>query len=514
MLGTILEEFCPNASVTVIVICLGCLLLDLSIYNLALTALNVVDTATAIRRKALAFCYLFGGASMIDTAYLKANGAPFVIYTPGKQNIMVTSANHIRELNEAPRHLLSLHAVAKDFLQPKYTMHGFEWKDQRGIEGTGFVRALRTLLTSNLPKLVPILSLAIESQFELELSKQRVINGYRRMPVYNMAKILVTRTNSVVFFGADLAQNQHFLEAALSFPEDVSIAAEALRILPNYIGPLVAKLITRGHRSSTVLYRYLRETVDRRLEARNVDGLAPQTNKPNDGIQWMIDTSPKANCWSADRLVGEIMGTWYGSVHTLAIATTYALADLYSHQECIKPLRDEIQGPAFHDFQNSADGLPLLDSFLKESARLSAFESTGVRRQALSPFTFSDGLHIPKGDWVCVPHRSMMRDSQNFENPLEFDAFRALGSQAPGATKTAKLTEASDRWLVWGAGRILCPGRFYATLVLKLITAHLLQNYECTLDNIKGSRSVQWRSAIIPKSNIVLRIKARDSTDG
>ena len=41
--------------------------------------------------------------------------------------------------------------MLQQFLQPKHTMHGFEWKDQRGIEGTGFVRALRTLLTSHLP---------------------------------------------------------------------------------------------------------------------------------------------------------------------------------------------------------------------------------------------------------------------------------------------------------------------------------------------------------------------------
>lgn len=30
-------------------------------------------------------------------------------------------------------------------------MYGFEWNNQRGVEGTGFVRALRSLLTSHLP---------------------------------------------------------------------------------------------------------------------------------------------------------------------------------------------------------------------------------------------------------------------------------------------------------------------------------------------------------------------------
>ena len=98
---------------------------------------------------------------MIEERYAEANGQPFVIKTPEKDNIMVTSQRHIQELDKAPRHQLSLHAVAKEFLQPKNTMHGFEWKDQRGVEGTGFVRAIRNLLTARLPELIPRLSKVI-----------------------------------------------------------------------------------------------------------------------------------------------------------------------------------------------------------------------------------------------------------------------------------------------------------------------------------------------------------------
>lgn len=34
-------------------------------------------------------------------------------------------------------------------------MYGFEWQNERGVEGTGFVRALRSLLTSHLPHFQP-----------------------------------------------------------------------------------------------------------------------------------------------------------------------------------------------------------------------------------------------------------------------------------------------------------------------------------------------------------------------
>jgi hypothetical protein len=56
-------------------------------------------------------------------------------------------------------------------------MHGFVWKDQRGIEGVGFVRALRTLLTSKLPDLLPNLKSSIKDQFQAELKKCKLVNG-------------------------------------------------------------------------------------------------------------------------------------------------------------------------------------------------------------------------------------------------------------------------------------------------------------------------------------------------
>ena len=97
---------------------------------------------------------------------------------------MVTSERHIQELANAPLQQLSLHAVAKEvssnacflcrsqrlrILQPKYTMYGFEWNDQRGIEGIGFVRALRSLLTAHLTSLRPSVSSNIAESLESEM---------------------------------------------------------------------------------------------------------------------------------------------------------------------------------------------------------------------------------------------------------------------------------------------------------------------------------------------------------
>lgn len=113
--------------------------------------------------------YLARGPEIIDRAYIAAEGKPFRIYTPSNDHLLVTSKEHIAELVNAPLQNLSLHAVAKEILQPKYTMFGFEWHNQRGVEGTGFVRALRSRLTAHLPILMPELQRIVETAIADEL---------------------------------------------------------------------------------------------------------------------------------------------------------------------------------------------------------------------------------------------------------------------------------------------------------------------------------------------------------
>jgi hypothetical protein len=62
-------------------------------------------------------------------------------------------------------------------LQPIYTMNGFNWFDRRGVEGVGFVRTLRTLLTNNLPKLLPDLRHLTKSRWFGLLSERETVNG-------------------------------------------------------------------------------------------------------------------------------------------------------------------------------------------------------------------------------------------------------------------------------------------------------------------------------------------------
>lgn len=56
-------------------------------------------------------------------------------------------------------------------------MHSFNWFDRRGTEGMPLVRTLRTLLTNNIPKILPEIRMAVSELFDLMHDSHPVVEG-------------------------------------------------------------------------------------------------------------------------------------------------------------------------------------------------------------------------------------------------------------------------------------------------------------------------------------------------
>lgn len=377
-------------------------------------------------------------------------------------------------------------------------MQSFEWQDQRGIEGTGFVRALRSLLTANLPGLLPRIKEIIKQELQLETQLCIGADGISNVRIFPAIKRIIAKVNCFVFFSEQLLQNQEFVEAALQFPFDVIMAAELVRMVPGFLAPYLASLATRRHKASKTLFNVLAPIVEKRLEYRRS---GDPVDKPVDCMQWLIDTSPRSNPWTVERMVGEIVAVWFSSVHQPAIS------------DCNLRLGRSLPLPRICWSITTR----VLDSFLKESTRYSSVDAITCRRKVLTPFTFSNGLRVAVGDWLCVPQRAMMRDKRYYKEPAAFDGFRFVTNthkdvKIENDTRgrhSGRFTDSSADWLMWGFGKTVCPGRFYASSVIKLIMAEVLEKYECTLFGPQSSRVTTWRSSTLPRSNTVVSFQRR-----
>ncbi|EOA80779.1 hypothetical protein ACJQWK_09841 [Exserohilum turcicum] len=457
-----------------------------------------------------AWSYLFWGPEIIQKAFDEAGGKPFELFAPDNRYVFVSDPQQIKEIDNAPDNALSLQAASKQMLQPMYTMHGFNWFNTRGTEGVGFIRALRTLLTNNLPKILPDLTCIIKTRFEELLATHPVVNGKRQSDVYHTTIKLVVLSNAVSFFGKDLAKDEEFMVSALAYIEETLICAEIVRLLPSFLSPIFGNIIARTLKSHGVIFNRLLPIAEQRCVERDAANLGQKVPEHADCIQWIMETSPKSRPWTPQRVVHELMAIWFGSVHAVSTTVTFAIHDLCLHPEYMQPLRQECEAQ-YADFERTATGLPLLDSFIKESARLTPVESQSTRRSALRPYTLKDGTHVNVGDWFCTPVRAIMTNPIDFPEANTFSGFRFANPELVKSLenghgsfdilqkKPTKLTDVDMTFHVWGTGRMACPGRFYASAVMKVILGQMILNYDCELLNPNEKRLFTWRSTILPK---------------
>lgn len=92
-------------------------------------------------------------------------------------------------------------------------------------------------------------------------------------------------------------------------------------------------------------------------------------------IQWIVETMPRKEPWCPMRILHELLAIWFGSVHGVSTTLSFAIQDLCLHPEYAEPLLNEVSGERYEEFKTTGHGLPLLDSFIKESARHTPLEA-------------------------------------------------------------------------------------------------------------------------------------------
>lgn len=142
--------------------------------------------------------------------------------------------------------------------------------------------------------------------------------------------------------------------------------------------------------------------------------------------------------------------------------------------------------------------LHLLDSFLKESLRLLAPEgrkyhgqsletpkgligiiiAVAVTRVTTSSFGLSDGTWIPKGTYLAVAGQAMALDPEFYKDPEMFNGRRFLNADGLPISPELAFHAIEPGNGMWGAGRLTCPGRHYASALSKLVVANLVLKYD------------------------------------
>lgn len=176
------------------------------------------------------------------------------------------------------------------------------------------------------------------------------------------------------------------------------------------------------------------------------------------------------------------------SIHTTQMNIVHVLYDLAANPEYINQLREEIQMVAQRGWnKGSFSQLLRLDSFLKESQRFNPPSILSMHRIMQQSHQLSDGTELPKGSHICMPVDAIQNDAEITTDPSSFDGLRYFKMrQAQGERHLHQFATAEKTRLNFGYGKYACPGRFFASLEIKVILVKLIMNYDFKLPPQQG----------------------------
>ena len=96
------------------------------------------------------------------------------------------------------------------------------------------------------------------------------------------------------------------------------------------------------------------------------------------------------------------------------------------------------------------------------------------------PITLSDGLHLPAGTRICHASIALAKDPTIVPDPNVFDGFRYYTKRIVYPEDAAKYQYVSvlPETLQFGAGQGVCPGRFYAANMAKIVLVRFLMEFD------------------------------------
>ncbi|KAJ5574298.1 Cytochrome P450 [Penicillium hispanicum] len=344
---------------------------------------------------------------------------------------------------------------------------------------------------------------------------------------FDFAYSIVARSGSFAMVGARLAQNDDYLKAVKDHILGMILTTRVQFLVPDclkrYIGGFISRLATWGtcwdmHASRKILLKHFdaraAEYNEEMARGKGMNGNHPgPTEQPIEIFRWLYESSVLRQRWTYSEVIGEMLLLQFAFIYTTAYGLYGALAELAQRPEYVQPLRDEVKS-VFTELGvtvAACDRMVALDSFLKECQRLHPPAAVSAHRVCVTALELSNGVVLKPGTHIGVPSGWIQRSSKSYENPEAFDGFRFVKRAEAGASHT-RLVDLSPDYLVFGMGVHACPGRWMASVLMKLVFAHLVMHFDILPGSAQGplTGSMSFEEFYVPNFGLKVHLRRRD----
>ncbi|KAK2608288.1 hypothetical protein N8I77_006906 [Diaporthe amygdali] len=361
------------------------------------------------------------------------------------------------------------------------------------------VHVVKADLTRHIPHLTKPLSSEVKQSITEALGAS---TEYVEVNVFQKLLRVVAIVSGLAFVGPDIYRQEEYINNSITFTIDLFGAVAQLKRWPNWgpVRPIAARFIApvkRLHAHREKAYAFLIPLIQ---ERRKSTAAIKDGEKPKDMLQWILEKADKFDTKQDQEIAMILILLGVAAIHTTSLTVTHILYDLIGYcPEVISDLREEIRTVlAAHDGNITSEALyqmKLLDSVMRESARVNPTNVMRMQRCVLQPFQLSDGTVIPAGVDIAVPALPVNLDEAKYPDPLRFDPYRFVrlrSGEKPdpigyGSRELYQFISVTKENMAFGFGKPACPGRFFAATEIKLILIYILQEYDIKIpDGLEG----------------------------
>ncbi|KAI0546095.1 ent-kaurene oxidase [Xylaria curta] len=421
---------------------------------------------------------------------------------------LVVPPKQIRKVYGLPDTILDVHSTANDTIQTKWTI----WDDEVS-ENDFQMNLIRNQLTRNLDILTPPIAIELEEGFRREWGLST--ESWKSVDIWKSAMRIIGGAANSAFCGPELCRNMDFIQRV----QDHSICLFLGAILINST-PWPFKYLTAPAVGWTCYFQLQRVSklclplVKERL--RNTALLKADStytwSPPKDGLQWIIDEcyatgDPKQ--LKPERVLHRLVFMNDISLHSTSYTAQNVILDLACADPSVIPILREESARVLKEARGNwtrqaVAKLKLVDSTIRESMRLTPFNSVGLPRTVIQSHGITveqdkSVMNIPCGSKVMIPVEAIHYDDSVYPDAKTFKPFRFAdasairnildsfgdasseenkAAQQPQQTKQKSGATIDEAFLGFGFGLHACPGRFFALNEIKIFIATMVLNYD------------------------------------
>ncbi|KAI1170439.1 cytochrome P450 [Nemania sp. FL0916] len=429
-------------------------------------------------------------------------------------NMLVLPYKYVEDIRRLPN------SVASPTVAHVHNLMGSSTNMHIILRNNLHFRTLQLKLTPNLGSLTRPMQEEVNFAIEKELADSE--DEWVTIKPYHTILDFVARVSARIFLGKPLCRHPEWLEISTQFTENVFVSLVFLRLFPIWAHGFLTWFMPSSYKGTayiTKAKKLLVPEINRRRQAEAQGVVIPDKAKHN-LLSWMMEiATPKEDEASALAHLEVVMSL--ASIHTSQMNAVHCLYDLLAHPEYLEPIRDEIRaviaeaGPWMNWEKPQFSKLRRLDSFMRESQRINPPTLLSMHRVLLQEASLSDGVVLKKGAHISMPVNSIQNDPEVTPEPEKFDGLRYYNLRlADGQGHQHQFSTTQDRILNFGHGPNACPGRFFASLEIKIILVRLLMDYDFKLKGDKGRPpNLRAHEFIFPNPDAEVLMRRRPASE-